>query len=62
MTFTKQMRNNILRICRNFGSSSQKEKTIEELNELIETFEDKKEAHERLNYFVCELNAKEVKE
>lgn len=30
-------------------------------DDLIETFETKEEAQERLNYFVCELNAKEVK-
>lgn len=36
MTFTKQMRHNILRICRHFGSSSQKQKAIEERNELSE--------------------------
>lgn len=36
MTFTKQMRNNILRICRHFGSYAQKEKAIEELNELAD--------------------------
>lgn len=36
MTFTKQMRHNILRICRHFGSDLQKLKAIEELYELIE--------------------------
>ena len=36
MTFTKQMRNKILRICRHFGSYAQKEKAIEELNELAD--------------------------
>lgn len=36
MTFTKPMRHNILRICRHFGSYAQKEKAIEELNELAD--------------------------
>lgn len=36
MQFTKPMRHNILRICRHFGSSAQKEKAIEELNELAD--------------------------